>query len=304
MTEPFEGAEEAPAADPRAGRPAPTTAGGLIRAARERQGMHIAALAAAIKVAPRKLDALEHDRYDELPDATFTRALAQTVCRTLKVPPQPVLALLPAAEASALDHVTGALNQPFRDRPSREDHSPLVVAAVRPMVWAGLALLVAALALYLVPVGVWQQWLATSAAGVATPSVPVTVAATSTVAPMWPPAGPPASAVAGTEQPASVPASAASVAPVAQVLSAASAADDAPMLQLRAESASWVDVRDGRGQPLLSRTVQRGETVAVDGALPLRLTIGNAPATRLNFRGRPVDLAPVTRDSVARLELQ
>ena len=45
------------------------------------QGLHIAALAAAIKVAPRKLELLEADRFDELPDATFTRALAQTVCR-------------------------------------------------------------------------------------------------------------------------------------------------------------------------------------------------------------------------------
>ncbi len=41
------------------------TAGSLLRAAREKQGLHIAALAAAIKVAPRKLDALENDRWNE-----------------------------------------------------------------------------------------------------------------------------------------------------------------------------------------------------------------------------------------------
>ena len=76
-------------------QPGPTTAGGLLRAAREKQGLHIAALAAAIKVAPRKLDALENDRHDELPDATFVRALAQTVCRTLKIDPRPVLHMLP-----------------------------------------------------------------------------------------------------------------------------------------------------------------------------------------------------------------
>ncbi len=59
------------------------TAGRLLREAREKQGLHIAALAAAIKVAPRKLELLEADRFDELPDATFTSALAQTVCRAL-----------------------------------------------------------------------------------------------------------------------------------------------------------------------------------------------------------------------------
>jgi len=59
------------------------TAGQMMRAARERRGMHIAVLAAAIKVPQRKLEALEADRYEELPDITFARALAQAVCRAL-----------------------------------------------------------------------------------------------------------------------------------------------------------------------------------------------------------------------------
>ena len=41
----------------------------------------------------------------------------------------------------------------------------------------------------------------------------------------------------------------------------------------------------------------------LDGALPLRVTIGNAAATQLAFRGQPVNLASRTRDNVARLEL-
>jgi len=49
--------------------------------------------------------------------------------------------------------------------------------------------------------------------------------------------------------------------------------------------------------------VQPGESVGVDGALPLRLTIGNAAATQLVFRGRPVDLSANTHDNVARLQL-
>ena len=45
-------------APPSAGPSAPASAGALLREARERQGVHIAVLAAAIKVSPRKLDAL------------------------------------------------------------------------------------------------------------------------------------------------------------------------------------------------------------------------------------------------------
>jgi cytoskeleton protein RodZ len=131
--------------------------------------------------------------------------------------------------------------------------------------------------------------------------------------PVGPAAEAAASAASGTS--AAVAASAASATMVETVFSApplqaaASAASDVgaalrTLVQLRADEASWVEVRDGRGQLLLSRTVQAGESVGFDGPLPIRMTIGNAPATRVSFRGKPVDLAASTRDSVARLELQ
>ena len=53
----------------------------LLREAREAAGLHIAALAAALKVPVKKLEALEAGRYDELPDLTFARALASSACQ-------------------------------------------------------------------------------------------------------------------------------------------------------------------------------------------------------------------------------
>ena len=76
------------------------------------------------------------------------------------------------------------------------------------------------------------------------------------------------------------------------------------LVQLRTSESSWVEVRDARGVLLLSRTVQPGESVGLDGNLPLRLVIGNAAVTQLGFRGKPVDLTPSTRDNVARVELR
>ena len=55
--------------------------------AREAAGLHIAALAAALKVPVRKLEALEAGRYEELPDLTFARALASSACRQLRIDP-------------------------------------------------------------------------------------------------------------------------------------------------------------------------------------------------------------------------
>jgi cytoskeleton protein RodZ len=54
---------------------------------------------------------------------------------------------------------------------------------------------------------------------------------------------------------------------------------------------------------LLSRTVQPGEAVGLDGMRPFSLVIGNATATQLVYRGQPIDLSPRTRDNVARFEL-
>jgi cytoskeleton protein RodZ len=267
-----------------------STAGAMLRTAREKQGLHIAALAAAIKVTPRKLDALENDRLHELPDATFARALAQTVCRTLKIDPRPVLELLPHADAAALEHVAGTLSTPFRERWGR-DEPGLAGLAIRPMVWAGALLMLAALVVYFLPAGFWKGEVP-SAPMVSAPAPAMVQAASAPVAL------------------ASVPALAASQAVVETVFSAPPpelAASSQPVtgaVQLRTTESSWIEVRDGRGQVLLSRTVVPGESVGLDGPRPIRLTIGNASAVQLGYRGQPVDLAPLTRDNIARVALQ
>ena len=144
-------------ADPMAPGNAPRTAGALLREARQAQGLHIAALSAAIKVAQRKLESLEADRLDELPDATFTRALAQTVCRSLKIDPVPVLALLPSPAAHRLEHVGEGINEPFRDRPGRREPSDWSMLG-SPVVWGPVLLVIAAAALYLLPEGWLAGW--------------------------------------------------------------------------------------------------------------------------------------------------
>lgn len=284
------------------------TAGGLLRAAREKQGLHIAALAASIKVAPRKLDALENDRWDELSGAIFTRALAQSVCRALRVDATPILALLPPAKAVDLDHVAGRLNAPFRDRSAR-DEGALAAIAQRSLIWAGGVLFVAAVVTFLLPPS-WLQFerapvaaapaasvVAPAATAMPTPASAPPLAALATPAPALVTSAPvPAPAPALVEVTHGAPAVA--MTPAASTTSTAAAA-----LQLSATDVSWVEVRDSAGRILLSRNVQRGETIGVDGAAPLRLTIGNAAVTRVVFRGKPVDVTAGQRDNVVRLEL-
>lgn len=291
------------------------TAGAMLRAAREKRGLHIAALATSIKVSPRKLEALEADRYAELPDLTFTRALAQTVCRALKIDAEPVLAKLPrAGDLPKLAKVGGGLNAPYREAPGSRDPSEFALLR-KPVFWATLAVLLAALALALWPER-WMPWRGALNLPAWAPSAPTPAAAPASAATIAPIAvAVPALAASSAAEPTSseVPAAAGpapamietvhSAPPPALAGSAPDTAAAAGVLSVRTSAESWVEVQDGRGQMLLSRTVQPGESVGLDGALPLRLTIGNATATQVVFRGKPVDLAANTRDNIARLQL-
>ncbi len=271
---------------------APMTAGRLLRQAREAQGLHIAALAASLKVPQRKLEALERDHLEELPDATFARALAQTVCRALKIDAAPVLALLPRHDTASLDQVSSGLNTPFRERPGAAE--PALGGLLRhPATGVVGLLVVAALVVWLWPRG-----------ATTVPSLPAAAsAAASAVSELVPMPSLAASEPAG-ETVHAAPAPAAPASPAASAPSGTAAATGPGLLTLRTREASWVEVTDGGNRPLLSRTVQPGESVGLDGALPLRLTVGNASATEISFRGQPVDLSPQTRDNIARLELK
>ena len=130
------------------------TAGGLLRQYRQDQDLQLDVLAQALRVSSAKLQALEADRLDELPDAMFARALTLAVCRQLKVDASPVLALLPSQDVSRLAPKNErGLDFPL-DRPSFLPQSSFVVVArlFTPMRWAALSLLVLALV-----IGFWPE---------------------------------------------------------------------------------------------------------------------------------------------------
>ena len=262
------------------------SAGAMLKAARQAQGLHIAALATMLKVTPRKLEALEADRHDDLQGPTFVRALAQAACRALKIDPSPVLARLPDVNRNTLDQVSGGLNAPFREHGLRRDPTEWPVAG-RSVAVAVLVMLAAAAAMWWLPSDWrWPSW------------------SLGTLSAVWPSSASPASpsVVSGV-----VPTAAAgNIAPQEAGDNAQMQTNVAPerLLQVRARAESWVDVTDGSGQSLLSRTLQPGETVDLDGALPLRVKIGNAQGTELSFRGQIVDVGASTRDNIARLELK
>ena len=131
-----------------------TTAGALLRQLREDAGFKLDVLAQALRVSPAKLEALESDHLDALPDAMFARALTLAVCRQLKTDAAPVLALLPTQDVSRLAAKNErGLDFPL-DRPSFLPQSSFVAVArlFTPMRWAAVAVLVLALG-----IGLWPE---------------------------------------------------------------------------------------------------------------------------------------------------
>lgn len=311
--------------------------GEVLRAAREAQGLSLDHLAATLKVTPAKLAALEEGRLDQLPDASFARALAQTVCRVLKIDPTAVLAGLPAARVAPLAGDKPALNQPFKETrlaPKMFEGGGTAgwSRLLRPQWLAPLLLLLAAAVIYLLPESFeWPRWQDPGhpVGGDSQASAPEQTAdgvlpqpAASDALVLDPAASAvPAASQASVAQPASEASAAGIVMPTTSSLPAPAAsipaqalpstsitqspafAADGPVF-LSVTEDSWVEVIDGSGNTRLSRIVRAGESMAMGGVSPWRMRIGHAGGVKVSMRGQPVDLTPFTRNNVARLELK
>jgi cytoskeleton protein RodZ len=293
---------------PDSGQP---TAGQLLRAAREATGLHIAALAVAMKVPVKKLEALEADRLDELPDAVFVRALAGSMCRALKIDSAPVLSRLPQSALPRFERDDRGINMPYR-APAFHGGSSLKTLVTKPVFLVVAALLIAALAVLLVPDS--QSPLRGADTPVSAPVGPLLEVTPSAVKAPEPISAPVPVVVANTPATtpaASAPATMASVPPPARVASAVAASVSAPrpavgpeVIAFKAKSSAWVRVTDAKGVVQFEKTLAAGEAASVAGSAPFNVVVGNVGATDVSVRGQPFALDAYAKDNVARFEVK
>lgn len=287
------------------------TAGGLLRDARQASGMHIAALAVALKVPVSKLEALEADNYALLPDTVFVRALASSVCRTLKIDPRPVMELLPRSESPRLAADSAGINAPVKGSASRMSTSSAPSWSGSKSVSVVVAVLLAGAAGLIYYPRDSAEPPSHPASPVAQPVVPP-VAHSGTegsgsgaeLPPMSAEARPAAGATPATGD---APAQAASLPPaVAATAEPAASASPLPpgVLVLRARGESWVQVKDSTGAVVLQRSLHKGETVPVPGVAPFAVVVGRADVTDVLVRGVPFEISAVSRENVARFEVK
>lgn len=295
------------------------TAGTLLRQAREAAGLSLAGLAAALKVPAPKLEALEADDYAAFQDHVFMRALAQSVCRTLRMDSASVLALLPRTQLKSLADDRGSINATFKERSFKATGTPLGREnGSRKVAIIVLLLLAAAAAVYFLPKheGDTEEPQAGSSDAAAlvqsAGTVSEPVAAQEPVAPTAEAAAPATAAAVAAPAPAATPAVQAPAAASADV-PADTAAATAPaqaaqmpggVLVMKANAQSWVQVKDASGRVVLQKTLAAGESIGAEGALPLSVIIGNASGTEVRVRGELLEVAKTTRDNVARFEVK
>ncbi|HEY3585144.1 MAG TPA: RodZ domain-containing protein [Casimicrobiaceae bacterium] len=318
-----------------------TSAGGRLREAREAAGLSVDAVAHQLKLAPRQVTALEEDDWQHLPGRTFIRGFARNYARFLRLDPDAVLALLPAAETTpalgrpALRTDTRPMGEiPAEREPSRGSSMRIVLSLV-------LLVIVAMVAYYELPRASLHvpEWLSARIGGLnsqapkdATPatlpnpaSSAMSASPSSTQAPT-PGALALAPKVLGSEPGApsatNNPDAASTPTPVTTPLttssptdtpttatanatpSAQSPASGEVALVLTFRGSSWAEVKDANGRVVLQMTGGAGMTQTVNAVPPLEVALGNAPAVDVTFRGQPLDLAPYTRGNVARVGLK
>jgi cytoskeleton protein RodZ len=304
---------------------AAASAGALLRTAREAAGMSIDTVAQQLKLAPRQVNAIEDGDFTRLPGRTFVRGFIRNYARLVRLDPESVLAALPGtASTPTLDspqlHATAPT---IGELPTNEHSKPGWTRWAIPLT---LVAIIAAAALYEfihpaadihrdganVPASAPEASLSKTAPeiiGTPLPNPVAPVPGPSYVAMPDAMPGPVPAPTASIIVPAVTAAKPAIEAPPAAPAATAAAASsaravaDSP-LTLAFRDFSWTEIKDRKGKLLLSGMNSGGTSQSLIGTPPLDVVIGNAADVTLTWKGKHVDLAPLTRQNVARFTLE
>lgn len=295
--------------------------GRILRRARELRGLSVEDVADALKLKPRQIAALENEDFASFGTQTFARGFVRNYARHLNIDPARLLSAMDSLNAEAEVTLTPPSNA-RGDMPSRDP------ARGAPR---SLAILAVVAFIALIGLMVYDRLRQPAGAPDSSATAPDASASPAPVAASGPAALPPAATspdqtkLASTAGEAAQPA-AAGVAPAASSDSVAPkppAAEDpgtrqataaestggraqaAPgRLVLRFKRDAWIEIKDGSGRVLVSRTHAGGSSREVEGVPPFALTIGNASNVEVEYRGNIIDLAPHSALDIARLKLE
>ena len=289
----------------------PLTLGAQLGGRREELGWSVQDVASHLKLAPRQIDAMEHDNYAALPTMVMTRGFIRSYAKLLGLDAAALLATIapPAAAQARVSVVHGSpLSTPFSE--SRFSLMGRNKFAYKWLVVLAVLLLLLAVAIRLDVLPVVQNTLQSL-------TEKSTASSADNAASAEDKAGLPAAAETQSADAAAkaalTAAPAASAAPVSEVGVNAVPANT-PManpatasggeLSLNFRQDSWVEIKRADNTVLLSRLAKAGSTETVDMSQPVNVIIGNLACVDTTLRGAPVDLKAGSKTNVARLNLK
>jgi len=284
---------------PGAGAQMSATPGAVLARAREAAGLTQADVAGQMRISLRQLEAIEADRYDQLPGPVFVRGFVRNYARLLDLDPLPLLhALEPALDGEVplrAQHFAGAL--PVH---ARRGHTRL---------WVGLFVVLLLAVLGAAAYEFWRGRAGNPTPGseappAVTPAEPRSPATVAEPVPLTPervaqPAAEPAPSAAAAQESTTV-----ATPSAAAAAGEGGAAVQGGRLELAFIADSWVEVRDKAGTVIFQATGAANTTRTVEGAPPLTVTIGNASGVRLTYNRKPIDVAANANRNIARLTLE
>lgn len=269
--------------------------GAFLRARRLELGLTHGDVANAVKLSARRIQSLEDERWDDLPDGPFLRGLMRNVARALDLDAASLMervdaSLMRARNPDSILVSPQALHgtMPRRNGPLDDRHGG------RRLIFGAFAFAVVAALIAWSGTQSFDRMVTTGRSLLQAPT------ATATARQSTPAAEAPVSPAAET---ASNDAAAAPV-PSSAVPAVTESASSSPLaLLFHFNEESWVEVRAADGHVLLKSLNAAGSDQQVEGEAPYSVVVGNAKGVALRFRGQPVDLGPYTHDQVARLTL-
>ena len=288
------------------------SAGARLTAARRSQGSSLSDVARQLKLSVRQVEALEHDDYATFSGPVFVRGFLRNYAKLLQLNPEELVALaIPSAvappEAFAAEEPHASAGGSERPRRFLMGSALVILVIVAVVLLASNA----------------SRDHQQSAASNTVPALHPPVAEATPTQPPAPapaaPSSPPAEAKQAKPEAAGAapqtPAAASSAAPAA---AATGAPADRPepaakpvvtgsgpeRIKLVFEGESWVQIKDGNGNTLMSRLNAAGSERVVRGTPPFTVVVGNAPNVKVTYQDKDIDLQPHTKVDVARITLE
>ncbi len=290
--------------------------GRRLRVQRQSRGIEVERIAAQLHLRVATVEALEQDRYQDLPGPVFVTGYLRNYARLLGLDAEPLIAAFRATHPD--QEPIGVRISPL---PRQEIGSSHILVRL-----VSLALLAAVVAM----LSLWWQHRAEllsavtpgDASGLALttpvnnhppldqPIAAATQGATGTALPL-------PGASSGRPEPESERPAALALPPPGPVIATPDAtvagtatepaaggtpASPPGEVAVTFSSPTWINVRDAAGTLILKGQMHKGDTRVLGGNPPYSVTVGNAAALGVTVGGRPVDLAGRARGKDARFK--